>query len=167
MDYRARMPQKRVPQAVDDTGSQPTQKQAFGKRLKAARTIAKLTQAKAAESLGVNKVTVSSWELGHNFPDPLMLGKIAQLYGVTIDLLVWDDGISMEAIQFAVQYDRLNDSLKRKFGAMWSAYFQQAVTDGEVEAAIDRGTGRIISDRPVTTAERVDETARAHERGRR
>lgn len=131
----------------------PTPKKAFGKRLKAARTTAKLTQAKAAENLGVNKVTVSSWELGHNFPDPLMLGDIAKLYGVTIDLLVWDDGISMEAIQFAVQYDQLNDSLKRKFAAMWSAYFQQAVTDGEVDAAIARGTGRIIGDHPVTTAE--------------
>lgn len=143
----------------------PTPKQAFGKRLKAARTNARLTQAKAADQLGVNKVTVSSWELGHNYPDPLMLGDIAKLYGVTIDLLVWDDGISMEAIQFAVQYDQLNDSLKRKFSAMWMAYFQQAVSDGEVEAGIARGTGRVIRDQPMTSSEQVGADREERERG--
>jgi transcriptional regulator with XRE-family HTH domain len=141
---------------AEDTEQAPSAKQAFGKRLKAARTNRKLTQAKVGELLGVNKVTVSSWELGHNFPDPLMLGQIAKLYDVTIDLLVWDDGISMEAIQFAVQYDQLNDSLKRKFSAMWMAYFQQAVSDGEVEAQIDRGTGRVIRDQPMSSSEQAD-----------
>ncbi|WP_421883228.1 helix-turn-helix transcriptional regulator [Methylibium sp.] len=130
------MPEPKAKSTVD-----PDKKKAFGKRLKAARITASKTQEQVGDALGVNKVTVSSWELGNNFPDPLTLGRLAQLYGVTIDLLVWDDGISMEAIRVAVQYDALPSPLRRKFDVMWAAYFQQAMDDGEVTAAIARGTG--------------------------
>lgn len=136
--YRVGMTESRAKATPD-----PDKKRAFGKRLKAARTNAGLTQAEVGEALGVNKVTVSSWELGHNFPDPLTLGSLAQLYGVTIDLLVWDDGISMNAIQVAVQYDALSASRKRQFDVMWAAIFQQAVEDGEVQKAILQGTGPV------------------------
>jgi hypothetical protein len=39
----------------------------------------------------------------------------------------------MEAIQFAVQYDALSEPDKRKFRAIWLAYFEQAKSDAEVE----------------------------------
>lgn len=130
------MPEPKAKSTVD-----PHKKKAFGKRLKSARTTVGKTQEQVGEALGVNKVTVSSWELGNNFPDPLTLGRLAQLYGVTIDLLVWDDGVSMEAIRMAVQYDALPPPLRRKFDVMWTAYFQQAMDDGEVTAAIAKGTG--------------------------
>lgn len=143
-DYRCGM-RDETPKRADDA----SKKKAFGARLRAARTNAKLTQAQVGSELGVNKVTVSSWELGHNFPDPLTLGRLAKLYGVTIDLLVWDDGISVEAIQIAVQYEALTPAMRRTFNVMWAAYFQQAVDDGDVGAAIERGTGPIPTIEPA------------------
>jgi transcriptional regulator with XRE-family HTH domain len=127
----------------------------FGSRLKAARLNAKMTQDAAAVALDAKKATVSSWEIGNNLPDPITLGRLAKLYGVTADLLIWDQAISMEAISIAVQYDALGDKQKRAFMAMWLAYFAQAKSDEEVGEALKdanedlnkRNTPKVIQDR--------------------
>ena len=57
--------------------------------LKAARVNAGLTQQKAAAKLGVNKKTVGSWEKGRSLPQPTMIDKICELYGIEYDNIVW------------------------------------------------------------------------------
>lgn len=117
------------------------ERKALGRRLASARALAGYTLegiAKALTGRGhpIGRAAVGAWEVGRNVPDALWLKRIAKIYGTTLDALVWDEAISMEAIQFAVQYDALTEANRRKFRAMWLAYFEEAKTDAEVEKAM-------------------------------
>jgi transcriptional regulator with XRE-family HTH domain len=114
------------------------ERKALGKRLASARNLAGYTIEAAAKALAdrgylISKQGVGHWETGKNVPDALWMRRLAKLYGTTLDALAWDEAISMEAIQFAVQYDALNERQKRTFRAMWLAYFEQARSDADVE----------------------------------
>ena len=113
------------------------EKKALGRRLASARTLAGYTLEGAAKALTerghkISKAGIGHWETGHNLPDALWLRRLAKLYCSTLDALVWDDAITMEAIQFAAQYDGLNEKQKRMFKTLWLAYFQQAASDADV-----------------------------------
>lgn len=56
-----------------------------------AREKAGLTQATVASKLGVTGAAVSYWETGKNLPRGKLLGKIALLYGCTVDELLRSD----------------------------------------------------------------------------
>lgn len=114
------------------------ERRALGRRLASARNLAGYTIDETAQALtgrgySITKQAVGHWETGKNVPDALWLRRLAKLYGTTLDALVWDEAISTEAIQFAVQYDALNEKQKRTFRAMWLAYFEQALSDKDVE----------------------------------
>ena len=49
------------------------------------------TQAKLAETLGVSQSAVSQWEQGKTLPDMLSAQKLALIFGVSIDELMWGD----------------------------------------------------------------------------
>ena len=53
-----------------------------------ARSKAGLSQAAAAEKLGVAPAAVSQWETGRTSPRTTMLVKVANLYGCTTDELL-------------------------------------------------------------------------------
>ena len=53
--------------------------------LKAARVNVGLTQAEAAEKLGVASSTIRNWEKGCSFPKPPQIMKLCELYGVSYD----------------------------------------------------------------------------------
>jgi hypothetical protein len=117
------------------------ERRALGRRLASARTLAGYTLDGAAAALStkghtIGRAAIGAWEVGRNLPDALWLKRIAKLYGTTLDSLVWDESISMEAIQFAAQYDALNEANRRKFRAMWLAYFEEAKSDAEVEESM-------------------------------
>jgi transcriptional regulator with XRE-family HTH domain len=57
--------------------------------LRAARVNKGLTQAEAADALGVNKETISSWEHSKSFPDILELRKIEVVYGVNYNDIIF------------------------------------------------------------------------------
>jgi transcriptional regulator with XRE-family HTH domain len=63
--------------------------------LKAARVNAGFTQKEAAEQLGVCNGTLCNWENGISFPDIQQVYKICELYGVSIDNLIFlpDDSL--------------------------------------------------------------------------
>lgn len=114
-------------------------RQAFGARLKAARTAAGLTLDGVAKRLTEDgyrtiKQTVGAWESGRNLPDPLVLKRLAKLYDHSTDALLWDSAPSLEAMQFASQYDALTERQRRTFKAVWVAFIQQGATDTEVES---------------------------------
>lgn len=61
-------------------------------RLKMYRTQSGLTQEQLAEELGVSRQAVAKWERGESTPDLDSCVKLAELYGVTVDLLIRDIG---------------------------------------------------------------------------
>lgn len=55
----------------------------MGVTLKAARVNRNMTQAQAADKLGVTSETVRSWEKGKTFPNTEQIRKIEDVYGLT------------------------------------------------------------------------------------
>lgn len=101
-------------------------------RLAAAREMKRLTQEQVGSRFGVGKGTVSAWETGRGDPGVFRLRELAKLYGVSADALLWDSAPSVEAMQFAAQFDGLSDRQQRAFRAMWLAYFHEASSDADV-----------------------------------
>ena len=63
----------------------------FLNRLKIKRKILGLTQKNIADALGITKVAVSRWELGHSIPNGLTLNKLAVLLGTDAEYLLNGD----------------------------------------------------------------------------
>lgn len=79
-------------------------------RLAKARKDLHLTQADAAESLGVSFQAVSQWERGETWPDIQKLPEIAALYGVSTDWLLMGKQAESVPMEFALPLsDRLFD----------------------------------------------------------
>lgn len=57
--------------------------------LKAARVNAGFTQKEAAKRLGITRGTLASYEMYRTKPDIEMAKKIAELYGLTVDCLIF------------------------------------------------------------------------------
>lgn len=57
--------------------------------LKAARVNAGLTQREAAEKLGISKGTLASYEMYRTKPDIEKAKQIADLYGTTVDGIIF------------------------------------------------------------------------------
>jgi transcriptional regulator with XRE-family HTH domain len=105
----------------------------FGMRLKAAREGKKLSQVQVAEKFGLNKATVSAWETGRGDPGVYRLRELAKLYGVSAQGLLWENSLTIEAMQMAAQFDGLNESQRRTLAALWVAYIAESSSDAEVE----------------------------------
>ncbi len=63
----------------------------LGDRIKEYRTKAKLSQEKVAELVGVSRQAVTKWEANQSFPSTDNLFKIAEIFGITVDMLVRSD----------------------------------------------------------------------------
>lgn len=59
----------------------------FKPQFKAARAIADLTQAEAAERIGVSAQTLSSWENGASIPLVTQAVKMSDVYNIPLDQL--------------------------------------------------------------------------------
>src|SRR5690606_25560547 len=60
----------------------------FGRRLRAAREAAGLSQAFVADKLGITRQAVSQWESAETSPNPDTLATLADLYDVSVDDLL-------------------------------------------------------------------------------
>lgn len=112
-----------------------------GLLLKAAREAAGYTQQFVADLFEVGNGTVSAWEKGGGDPGIYRLRRLAKLYDVPADALLWDESPSPEAMKVAVQYDALSDDKRKRFNAMWAAYFIDAAEDKDVEDAFLQKSG--------------------------
>lgn len=61
----------------------------MGMTMKAARVNKNLSQAKAADLIGVSRDVISNWERSVTFPDVLQLKKIEDVYGVSYNDLIF------------------------------------------------------------------------------
>ena len=66
-------------------------KKNIAKNLSSLRKSAGLTQAELGEKLTYSDKSISKWERGDGLPDLLVLDKLAELYGVTLNDIVGDD----------------------------------------------------------------------------
>ena len=57
--------------------------------LKQARNLAELTQSEASEKIGVSIYTLLNWEKGKTCPKVSVLDKIAEVYGIPKDMIVF------------------------------------------------------------------------------
>src|SRR5687767_637201 len=60
----------------------------IGKRLRAARDAVQLSQAEAAEQVGVSRVVLSYYETGERQPPLAKLRELARIYGTTLQALL-------------------------------------------------------------------------------
>lgn len=62
---------------------------AIGGRLREARQSASFSQQQAATELRISRQAISRWERGHSMPQSAEWYLIGQLYGVSLDYLVY------------------------------------------------------------------------------
>lgn len=67
----------------------------LGDRLRAARLALGLTQKKLYEPLGVKAATWNHWESGKRLPDPLVMVKLKELHGITLDWIYAGDASAL------------------------------------------------------------------------
>lgn len=112
------------------------EREALGQRLASARKLAGFTIDGAAAALRergfpITKAAVGAWETGRNVPDAIWLKRLAKLYQQSIDALIWDDALSMDAMRIAVEYDNLNDRQRRTWHTLWLGYITGTAIGGE------------------------------------
>lgn len=73
-------------------GSAYSRNMELSERLKKARNAVGLTQKAVAEHFGIQRVSVTQWELGETRPDQDKFGSLASLYGVSLDWLLEERG---------------------------------------------------------------------------
>lgn len=64
----------------------------FSDTLKALRKESGMSQRELAEKLGFTQQAIGKWEVGKNFPDEKVLLKIAQIFDVSVDYLLGNEG---------------------------------------------------------------------------
>ena len=72
----------------------------IAERLAARRKMAGLSQEALAEKLGVSRQAVSKWERSESSPDTDNLIALAQLYGVSLDELLYVDDAIADDVAF-------------------------------------------------------------------
>lgn len=60
----------------------------FGSYIASLRKAADMTQSELGDRLGLTRQAISRYECGESFPDVTVLGKLAEIFGVTVDTLI-------------------------------------------------------------------------------
>ncbi|ALS02106.1 XRE family transcriptional regulator [Enterococcus silesiacus] len=82
----------------------------IGDKIKEQRLKKELTQEQLSELLNVSRSTVSSWEVGRNYPDLETIVAISDLFGISLDNLLRED---MEMTKDLSKKMRWNNYYKR------------------------------------------------------
>ena len=69
----------------------PDNLRAIGARLRAVRLALGLTQKDLYEPLGVKAATWNHWESGKRLPDPLVMVKLKEMHGISMDWIYAGD----------------------------------------------------------------------------
>lgn len=96
----------------------------IGKRLKALRKDAALTQEQLAERAGVVLRTYQDWEYGESGTDVEQYEKLASVFGVSVqEIIGTETGVPAWASELKAQFDRM----EREFAELRSMIAQLAV----------------------------------------
>lgn len=127
----------------------PEDKKALGRRLAACREAKGWKQDVAARQLGVTKAALSAWETGRNMPDALFLKKLAKLYDVSVDAILWENALSNDSMRIAAQFDSLTEKQRQTLMVVMMAFVNEAVPDQRVEAALGEAQRRERGNAPA------------------
>lgn len=89
----------------------------LAKQLKKLRDNRKITQKNLAEMLGISASTIAGWETGDRHPDHLMLIKIADTFGVSVDSLLGRSNLDVKVdfnsdrIKYKSEVEKLEDEV--------------------------------------------------------
>lgn len=61
----------------------------LSKTIKKYRLMKKMSQSDLSKRIGVSHQAISKWETGENYPDFMSLISLAQLFEVSLDILVY------------------------------------------------------------------------------
>lgn len=61
----------------------------LSKNIKEYRLMKKMSQSDLSKRIGVSHQAISKWETGENYPDFMSLISLAQLFEVSLDILVY------------------------------------------------------------------------------
>ncbi|MGT2736779.1 helix-turn-helix domain-containing protein [Streptococcus orisratti] len=61
----------------------------LSKNIKKYRLMKKMSQSELSKRIGVSHQAISKWETGENYPDFMSLISLAQLFEVSLDILVY------------------------------------------------------------------------------
>ena len=73
----------------------------LGRRIKACRQAAGISQEKVAELIDVSRQAVTKWEAGQSAPSTENLFKLAEIFGTTVDLILTDGAEDEDAAESA------------------------------------------------------------------
>ena len=95
----------------------------IGKKLKAARTDAGLTQEQAAERLGVSRQTVSNWETGKTYPDIVSVVKMSDLFHISLDRLLKEEEHMNDYLNYLEESTDTVRTRRRLLGAILAGVY--------------------------------------------
>ncbi|HBR30516.1 MAG: helix-turn-helix transcriptional regulator [Eubacteriales bacterium] len=80
----------------------------IGEKITELRKSKGMTQEELANLIGVSAQSVSKWENNVTMPDIMLLPVIADIFGISVDMLYGRDGLE-ERVQFTDVYDMIKD----------------------------------------------------------
>lgn len=152
------------PKPLHDDPDLRREREQIGHRLRLARKAAGHTIDSAAKALTdrgypISKGGVGHWETGINMPDVHWLQRLARLYEITIDALVWDNGLSVQAVRIARQYENLLPEKRAAWQQHWAGFLAGAAgkpvatEDSAIdERAVDESMVPNPTRRPIGTS---------------
>ncbi|MDP5865338.1 helix-turn-helix domain-containing protein [Streptococcus mutans] len=84
----------------------------IGEKLKTARQQSHLTQETVADLILVSRQTISNWENEKSYPDIVNLIKLSDLYQISLDTLLKDDGKMIEHLDKTTNAVKSNQKLQ-------------------------------------------------------
>ena len=84
----------------------------IGEKLKTARQQSHLTQEAVADLILVSRQTISNWENEKSYPDIVNLIKLSDLYQISLDTLLKDDGKMIEHLDKTTNAVKSNQKLQ-------------------------------------------------------
>lgn len=84
----------------------------IGEKLKTARQQSHLTQEAVADLILVSRQTISNWENEKSYPDIINLIKLSDLYQISLDTLLKDDGKMIEHLDKTTNAVKSNQKLQ-------------------------------------------------------
>ncbi|MCB5083262.1 helix-turn-helix domain-containing protein [Streptococcus mutans] len=84
----------------------------IGEKLKTARQQSHLTQEAVADLILVSRQTISNWENEKSYPDIVNLIKLSDLYQISLDTLLKDDGKMIKHLDKTTNAVKSNQKLQ-------------------------------------------------------
>lgn len=94
----------------------------IGDKIKANRLQREWTQEQLAELLNVSRSTVSSWEVGRNYPDLETIVALSDLFGISLDILLREDQKMTKTVTKKIKMNKVYKIILAVIGVLVLCY---------------------------------------------